>query len=274
MAGPLRQIQWGTLLVASVILGTLGLDSSGSTFASINLYWDWLLIGFFGALLAGAVGAGSGLFCVFVMTGSGAAAVAPSFGIQAFGLTMAAITWLVHLQRRQKSSEELKSFRLIFLVAASSSLAGLRITQDFLMSYHWDFFPILEGADVVVALVLAWQIIRSRRNKSVTMSNGQLVGLSLVAMLGGVLMAWYSLGVGEVLVLYSVCTRLRCDFAIALAVCVTAITAITALPYYFDYSAIHNKTLIFGGCGALLGGILAPKIGALLNSRDESFSPE
>ena len=76
-----------------------------------------------------------------------------------------------------------------------------------------------------------------------------------------------SIGVGEILAIYLLALRFRVNFAVAVAVCVTSITVITGVPFYFGKSVIVLEVVVFAAPGALIGGTFAKRLAIYLGAR-------
>jgi uncharacterized membrane protein YfcA len=54
---------------------------------------------------------------------------------------------------------------------------------------------------------------------------------------------------------------------VAAAVCVTSVTVITAVPFYFTTPSVVVEVLVFAAPGALIGGTLAKQVAVFLGAR-------
>ncbi len=80
----------------------------------------------------------------------------------------------------------------------------------------------------------------------------------MTSIVGGVITAWLSIGVGELLGVLLIALGYSVSFSIALAVTVSALTVLAATPYYlFVNQWIHIDILIFAAPAAAIGGSTA-----------------
>ena len=76
--------------------------------------------------------------------------------------------------------------------------------------------------------------------------------------MGGVITAWLSIGVGELVAVYLILRGFNTSFAIALAVILTAFTVQAAIIYHLVISnAIYWQIVLYAGAGAIIGGVIA-----------------
>lgn len=266
----------GFYFVAATVLLVLGTGSFGegeAPFAKAAGLWHFFFVGIIAATVANSTGAGGGIVFLPVFTLLGLSvgeSLATSFAIQCFGMTAGALTWLRHLARDAIRDLQSESFRLVFLVGASGSLAGLKLAQEFLpnpsLPIEWFFssFSLVVGVIILVRTVVGDQV-NGRREKAMGLAG--FCGLGAVALVGGAITAWLSVGVGEMLAIYLIALGFRINLAVAVAVCVTSITVITAVPFYFASSLVMTEVLVFAAPGALIGGTLAKQVAVLLGAR-------
>lgn len=269
-------IRLGFYLAAAVILGTLGMGATGeeaSPFGKVAGHWHFFFIGVLAAIVANSTGAGGGIVFLPVFTLLGLSvteSLATSLAIQCFGMTAGGLAWFQHLRKGAICDAQAKSFRAIFLVAVIGALLGLRVTQELLPNPDWNIewlfslFSLVVGLTILVATLKGRDVNGSREGG---ISFGELAGLVLSSFLGGAITGWLSIGVGEILAIYLLALRFRVNFAVAVAVCVTSITVITGVPFYFGKSVIVLEVLVFAAPGALIGGTFAKRLAIYLGAR-------
>ncbi len=85
--------------------------------------------------------------------------------------------------------------------------------------------------------------------------------LGVVAFIGGIITAWLSVGVGELVAVYLILRGFNVTSAIALAVILSAFTVWSAIfNHLFITQAIYWNILLFAGAGAIIGGIIAKRV--------------
>lgn len=264
---------YGVAATILVVLGTGSFGEGEAPFAKIGSLWHFFFVGILAATVANSTGAGGGIVFlpVFSLLGlSVAESLATSFAIQCFGMTAGALTWLRHLARDAIRDVQSESFRMVFLVGASGSLAGLKLAQEFLpdpgVQIEWFFssFSFLVGVTILVRTIGGDQV-NGRRDQAIGFAG--LTGVAATALVGGAITAWLSVGVGEMLAIYLIALGFRINLAVAVAVCVTSVTVITAIPFYFATPLVVLDVLVFAAPGALIGGTLAKRVALFLGAR-------
>lgn len=85
--------------------------------------------------------------------------------------------------------------------------------------------------------------------------------MSIIAFLVGIITAWLSVGVGELVAVYLILRGFNVTSAIASAVILSAFTVWSAVIYHLMVSqAIYWNVLLFAGAGAIVGGIVAKRV--------------
>ena len=89
-----------------------------------------------------------------------------------------------------------------------------------------------------------------------------ICALSFISLVGGIITAWLSVGVGELVAIYLIIRRFPISFAVGIAVVVTAATvwSIAPLTFNLSQSAINLEIVLLAGPGAIIGGLLAKNI--------------
>ena len=266
----------GFYLVAAVILGTLGMNGAGqdgAPFGKVGDHWHFFLIGVLAATVANSTGAGGGIVFLPVFTLLGLSvteSLATSLAIQCFGMTAGGLSWLQHLKKGAIVDAQSKSFRQILLVAAAGSLLGLRMAQELLPDPGWNIEYLFSVFSLVVGLTIFLRTLKGadvNGGREDGMRLVEFTGLAVSGVFGGAITAWLSIGVGEVLAIYLLALRFRINLAVAVAVCVTSLTVITGVPFYFGKSAIVLEVLVFAAPGALIGGTLAKHLAIFLGAK-------
>jgi uncharacterized membrane protein YfcA len=85
--------------------------------------------------------------------------------------------------------------------------------------------------------------------------------LPVIALVGGGITAWLSIGVGELVAVYLIIRRFNVTLAIAAAVILSALTVWGGIVFHLLITqAIYWPVVFFAGAGAIVGGILAKQL--------------
>ena len=250
-------ISQATLFVAGGLIATLTwLNAS-------NVAYEFVGLGLIGAIFANATGAGGGV--VFIPTFhqlglSESAAVATSFGIQTFGMTAGALAWLVKFSN--KNAEPHGALSLILVVCAIAvmpSILGLYSVHlfDWATPTRFDtffaWFSIVLGLCILATL---WRVARGQHLRSLSTLDVAL--LIVLSYLGGIVTAWLSVGVGEIIAFYLIARGFNPSVAIASAVILTALSVWSVASITFsEDSMIAMQIVLAAGPAAVIGGLSA-----------------
>ena len=240
----------------------------------------FLILGIAGAIFANATGAGGGV--VFVpffnlIDMQNTAIVATSFAIQCCGMTAGAITWhnhrksLVqnHYANKSVSVNDAEPWLYVnkgLLITTPLSILGIVTAQLILNEYTQQMQTSLHLAFGVFSILLALAIYASipllRRQESLKfLLPVDALCLAIIAFFGGIITAWLSVGVGELVAVYLILRGFNVTSAIASAVILSAFTVWSAVIYHLIVSqAIYWNVLLFAGAGAIVGGIIAKRV--------------
>jgi uncharacterized membrane protein YfcA len=239
-------------------------------------YGSFLFLGVVGAIFANATGAGGGV--VFVpffnqLSLSSETIVATSFAIQCCGMTAGAITWFNHYRELKQASHkdhlqasQWQSLGRGLAICVPFSIGGILTAQYVLYEYtgyvqsglhlYFGLFSIA----LAIAIYGSIPLMRQQRNVSAIMGV-DIIMLTFIAFFGGVITAWLSVGVGELVAVYLILRGFNVSFAIALAVIISAFTVQGAIIYHLLISkAVYWQIVIFAGAGAIIGGIIAKHV--------------
>ena len=240
----------------------------------ISGYGLFTLLGIVGAIFANATGAGGGV--VFVpffnhLDFAPQAIVATSFGIQCCGMTAGAVTWWLHARHRRTSDNEWQVLTNGLLVATPSALCGiwlaqfgakaipaLTVLQGNLEHLHLGFgiFSILLALAIYASVILL-----NRTTARAELEQKDLLLLPLIAFIGGIVTAWLSVGVGELVAVYLIIRGFNVTMSIALAVILSAFSVWSAIGFHLLVTqAVVWQVVLFAGAGAVIGGVLAKSV--------------
>lgn len=232
----------------------------------------FVLLGIMGAIFANATGAGGGVVFIPVFNQLGfteAQAVATSFGIQSFGMTAGALAWFIHYRLYKTELHLWQSFLPIITCCVPFSVIGLWIVY----LLNWHALGNLKISFGVFSLILGLVILGIALKKPRGHEHSQLliidyIGLGIISLLGGLITAWLSVGVGEMVAIYLILRRFDITMAVAVAVIITAFTVWFAAPQHMLISPqINWNVVMFAGPGAILGAIFARTLATRLSAR-------
>jgi uncharacterized membrane protein YfcA len=240
----------------------------------ISEYGGFTFLGLLGAIFANATGAGGGV--VFVpffnqMDFSVATSVATSFAIQCCGMTAGAITWWSFYQQQkikcQPAFAQWQPLVRILMLTIPSSILGLWTVQinpqlfaqfSDPNSLHTSFGVFSIGLAVTI---FATVFLLGNGNFNTKLHTYDYIFLPVIALVGGGITAWLSIGVGEMVAVYLIMRRYNVTLAIAAAVILSALTVWGGVIFHLVITqAIYWPVVLFAGAGAVVGGILAKQL--------------
>jgi uncharacterized membrane protein YfcA len=222
----------------------------------------WLpFIGVAGALVANSTGIGGGVVFVPAFDAIGleqGRIVGTSLMIQAFGMTMGALTFLV--RRTPDARNPAEVYTLLVAICVLPSLLGAYLSTtggfrpDLPLKTIYKAISLFLVALIVIAS-LAGQTGNGMFRKRV--DGPVLIGLSI---LGGMFVGWTSIGVGELVGVYLLLRGFRAADAVGIAVIVTALTVLGLQALHFPGVPADATVALFVVVGALPGAFLAPRL--------------
>lgn len=235
----------------------------------VNAYSAYSLLGMIGALFANATGAGGGVIFIPAFQQLGITpeqSVATSFAIQCFGMTTGTVMWLNHAKTcRVEDWSLLPSLSFLclpFAILGIWTVYGLELSSPGSVSYLFAYFSIFIGVGL---LYTGFKKLRSEKQKAPAQEKKQVnyqdkMALVVLSYLGGILTAWLSVGVGEIIAFYLIFRGYRVTLAISVAVVLSAGAVWSGIGYHIYENNIYWSVLYFAGPGAVIGGILAKKL--------------
>lgn len=239
-----------------------------SLFDLIQEYGRFVFLGITGAIFANSTGAGGGVIFIPVFSSLGfteAQSVATSFMIQCFGMTAGAISWSVYY-RKQHHQDNLwlsliktSSFTAIFSVLGLWTSQLLQLNSPSSLHTSFSIFSIVLGIAIIISSKSNTQITRA-------IMPVDFLWLAVIGYFGGIITAWLSVGVGELVVIYLLLRGICAKMAVAIGVIVSAITVWSASPIHIfsTNSQALYELVLFAGPGAAIGGLLARKLALFL----------
>ncbi|MEL0035448.1 MAG: sulfite exporter TauE/SafE family protein [Gammaproteobacteria bacterium] len=242
------------------------------TFDELSGYFSFAFLGLIGAIFANSTGAGGGVVFIPMFNQLGFTpeqAVATSFGIQSFGMTAGALTWFFHRSRHCIAEPDWSPFATIIVLTAVFSVVGIWLVYGFGQAIPGSLNIVFSGFSVLLGLaILATVYVSGKPTLHSQLKSYDLVALGLIGLLGGVITAWLSVGVGELLATYLILRRFNIIMAIATAVIVSAITVWFSMPQHLYLQPnVYWQVVIFAGPAAVLGGIFARTLVTWLSPR-------
>lgn len=229
-------------------------------------------LGIIGAIFANLSGAGGGVVFIPVFNYLGFSdgqSLSTSFTIQCFGMTAGAIVWSRHYYQNFTADNNWQAFLPIIFLTAIMSVIGLWtaysgvIKPPSSLGNIFSVFSILLG----IALLLQLFLVKQSDKNRTQLSTVDYALLILVGYFGGLITAWLSVGVGELLVFFLIIRGFHITMAIAAAVVVTAITVWSAsIEHLWLNSQTVWQVAMFAGPGAIVGGILAKTLAAKIST--------
>lgn len=242
------------------------------TLSVVGDYFAFSLLGITGAIFANSTGAGGGVVFIPMFNQLGFSevqAVATSFGIQCFGMTAGAFTWWHHYRHDKIELHLWHSFTSIIALCGALAVVGLWLVYAFNWpsptSLHESFswFSIVLGVTILVSVFF----LKPGREHS-NLEWYDCIMLALIGLFGGILTAWLSVGVGEILAIYLILRRFDVTMAVASAVIVSALVVwAAAFEHFLLNPNAYWQVLVFAGPGAVLGGVFAKTLVSWLSAR-------
>jgi uncharacterized membrane protein YfcA len=235
-----------------------------------------LATGFVGALISSATGAGGGFVYVPVFDILQDFAflrmnfhqnIATAYVVQVFGMAMGALGWIAHVYRRGDSdhatdlpANELISIVFTTLCAAVPTIVFTQLSVPLADRTLQTAFVIFALALGGALLVFTWafrrvDVLRTRVERF------DLYMLLVIGVAGGYVSAFFSVGIGEFLVVYLVFRKFPVYGVVTAAVTVSAVTVAAGSVYNIVAGRVVWEVALSAAPGAILGGFLAHWVG-------------
>lgn len=237
-------------------------------------YWFIFPLALLGAIVANATGAGGGVVFVpaFHLLGIGPESIiATSFAIQCFGMTAGMFAWRRLAKQRQASDdvqerEIWQGYQAMILRLAPSAIVGVIIGQYLISLGSADqvrllfkSFSILFGLTILATTFYLMRLPNSLLPMALT--KPFKLALGLVSLVGGIITAWLSIGVGELVAVMLILMRFPVRYAIGVAVSISAISVWVGVQYYlWVQPTINIQVLLFAAPAAIIGGSVAKRV--------------
>lgn len=231
-----------------------------------NEYAPFALLGMLGAIFANATGAGGGVVFIpaFQQLGiSEVQSVATSFAIQCFGMTAGSIAWYKHSRRCEfpdwRLLPKLLGLTIPFSVLGIWLVYGLQAATPGSLSSFFAYFSIVIGLGLLLTNAFAKPVSEDVCHSLIKQQVSRFDALMLIviSLIGGVVTAWLSVGVGEFVAFYLILRGYRVTLAIATAVILSAVSVWSGIGFHISQQTIYVDILMFAGPAAVVGAILA-----------------
>lgn len=238
------------------------------------IYWfsggnlDWLQryapftgMGIIGAIFANSTGAGGGV--VFIpafqwLAFTDQQSLATSFAIQCMGMTAGSLSWLAFAKSDQSNPLHWQPFVKIVGLCGLLSMLGINLIYAKDIAAPGSLKQIFSVFSLLLGGLLLVSVIRVNKLTIKTdLSYADIAIVACIGLLGGMITAWLSVGVGEVLALYLLLRGFSAAMSVAAAVCVSAISVWSAISYHVMAEAVVWQVLLFAGPAAVIGGTVA-----------------
>ena len=234
----------------------------------LNLLSDYgyfFLLGVVGAIVANSTGAGGGIIFIPFFTSIGITGNEPlgtSILIQCFGMTAGAVSWLTTSLIVKANSHHLNQLIVqLLIICGSTSIIGVLSGQYIFV--HADaslMVDLFKAFSIAFGFILLVIIFNSHKLKHTQFDllPADIALLVITSFLGGLITAWISIGIGEIVAIVLILRRYPTMIAIATGVTVSAISVLTAAYHHIVIIDSVNWSIIqFAVPGAILGGTFA-----------------
>ncbi|WP_171022408.1 sulfite exporter TauE/SafE family protein [Thalassotalea litorea] len=272
-----RWLKWSVAGLSVFCLWLWCLQTFSNPLDTIAEYFGFLFLGIGGAIAANSTGAGGGI--VFVPSFSALGmnieqVIATSIAIQCFGMTMGSLTWFYWFREKDKVSQTRtstttpatktpESLSLVFkalLICAPASILGMWLVQYLPLppigdvNLIFSIFSLLFGILVLAQIAMIGDKV-SHTEQSFTRANFLL--LMIASLIGGIITAWISVGVGEIIAVVLLLLGFSVMYSVAVGVMVSALTVLAGIADFALQGLVVTEVLLFAAPGAMIGGLVA-----------------
>lgn len=252
--------------------------------ALLRQLWYFPGIGVLGATIANTSGTGGGVVFVpvfHILRINGVLDVAPiqvtaaSFFIQCFGMTMGAARWSQRVLDHGSAgvdehgvSVRPRDYLTVILCVLAISLPVMLATQRLVhidsrtVLLAFKTFSILFGS---VLIISSWTVNRNLPERR-TLAKFDIVVLMVLAIPGGFVTSFFSVGVGELVALYLYTRHYPILMATGTACVISSVSVLSGVIWHIDAGTMPWEVALLAAPGALLGGFLARPIALWLGS--------
>ncbi|TKB43112.1 sulfite exporter TauE/SafE family protein [Thalassotalea mangrovi] len=268
-----RPVIWCMIAFALLGIWLYCLQNFANPFDTIKEYFGFLFLGIGGAIAANSTGAGGGIVFVPSFTAMGMnidQVIATSVAIQCFGMSVGSFTWLYWFSRKPKICaagavtatvpESLSLILSALLVCVPPSITGMWLVQYLPfppvgdVNLIFSIFSLLFG---VLVLAQVATIGDKVNHVEQSFSKANIALLVFASFIGGIITAWISVGVGEIIAVVLLLLGFSVMYSVAVGVMVSAITVIAGVADFALQGHIVTEVLLFAAPGAMIGGFIA-----------------
>ncbi|QXT38914.1 sulfite exporter TauE/SafE family protein [Gymnodinialimonas ceratoperidinii] len=284
---------WVPTHLGLLLLGYLWLlGQSALDLGVLTGLWFFFPVGVIGAIIANATGTGGGVVFVPIFTAlqEGGIALPPellriatlkpeesvavSFAIQCFGMSVGALAWAraIFVKEALAWDERVSGQTLMALTFAplATGVPALLLTQTYVeiagatLLIWFKLFSLSLG---ITLLIFAWaQRRQAARERKLWVSPRELWALLGIGVIGGMVTALFSVGIGEFLAIYLILRRFPTKVAIAVAVWVSVVCVLVGVWDGYFAGLVRLEIVLIAVPGAVVGGALAKGIAQLLGA--------
>lgn len=232
--------------------------------------WPVFLTAIVAAAVANATAVGGGfIFMPLFSMGYGFSSLESlklALATQAFGMTSGALAWSI-----KRIVISILGFSLVF------AITGM-IVGSFYISPDQNYIDIAFGAaSLGLAVILAVEVYYSKKNSREveirTPTTADLIVFAVLCLLGGMINAWVSIGIGEIVALWML-LRWKYPLALCISTGVAALAgcSIAGLLIHSELGGIRWDFLAFTAPGVVIGGRLGARLGVVIcgDTREET----
>ena len=185
-------------------------------------------------------------------------------------MSSGALAWINYIHNSSKKiiEEKWNNFYLTLAISAFSSCIGVLGSQYIMPSSSINIGLFFSIFSIIVGSIILLRTLKGKKSNDriCNLSNLEMFGLVILSLLGGVITSWISIGIGEILLIYFILLKFRLDISVAIAVCVSAISVLVALPYHIFSESINLNVLVYAALGAIIGGAIARSLAIRLGA--------
>lgn len=266
------------LIVLSAIWASL-ISNNLNPLQIMSEYFGFFFLGIAGAIAANSTGAGGGVVFVPSFQALGMAmpqVIATSFAIQCFGMTMGSLSWLAFFN--SDASQRIEKPGLLYdalKYSAPFSILGVFLVQYGGVLPTTSIHAIFSVFSLVFGLVVLFHCFylgtRSNHRGITALTKFEALLIAVGSFFGGIITAWISVGVGEILAIILLLRGFSVMFSVAAGVIVSALTVLAGVPFYLEQEIIVSEVLLFAAPGAIVGGFIARYIAQALGAKKLKF---
>jgi len=253
------------LLIVVVLIWSILFLASDNRLLLLIDYGYFIFVGIAGAVVANSTGAGGGIIFIpfFSALGIGGVhAVGTSIVIQCFGMTAGSISWLTTSQIAKTNSFHLKKLiSQILIVCGAAAIVGVLCGQYLMVPDDSSVIALVfKIFSVAFGFILLAVILFSRRqvHTQFDLMRIDIALLIIAGFIGGLITAWISVGVGEIIAIVLILRRYPTMVAIAMGVVISAVCVFTAaFQHIVILDSVNWSVVQFAVPGAIIGGTFA-----------------